>query len=1012
MAPRDEDTGSSETKREGASGETFDTDTDAERIGARVRARLLASAPQMAWRIGRYQVLETIGHGGMGTVHAAYDEQLDRKVAIKVLLEDGAFGPEEHARLIREAQALARLSHPNVVAVHEVGEHDGDLFLAMEFVRGESLAKWLSTNPDWQKVLKTYVEAGRGLAEAHRVDLVHRDFKPLNVMRSDDGAVKVLDFGLASVVTEPSTNDHDAGPISSSFSESLTIPGTVMGTPPYMSPEQHQGDGADARSDQYSFCVALWEALTGARPFAAKNVQLLYEDKLRGPPSWPRSAAAVPRSIVEALRRGLAPDADHRWPSMEPLLDALTWDPGRRRLRGALALAGVSVVGLGGVTLYTMTQGETACTGAEAKLAGVWDDARQAEVQAAVQGIDEPYAQGVWARTQRALDDYASAWVAMHTEACEATSIRGEQSAHMLDLRMACLQRAAVDLQTTVDTLASADEAVVRRAHRLTARLPPLAGCADTQALSSSEDPPRPEDASAVEVARLELSRSESLERAGRYPAARDAVESARSALEGVDYGPVNARLALRDGLVKGRLGDFEAAEASLNEAVTLASQWNQRDSLAQAAIGLLEVVGYQLREAEGLRYWSIARGASTGQPRRMAEALTTHALALSTLGKLDEAEAEHRAAIELQESTLGPDHPDLAGSHNNLAIALAQGGKLDAAEVEFRATVERRRESLGLEHPESIKSLGNLGNVLAQQGKLAEAEAITRQALSLAQRALGPRHPEVALRRGALGHILSAQGKVEEAETETREALALAEAVLGPEHPDVTMSRYNLGAILQDQLRFAEAEAEFRAATAQWLKQLGPEHPDVALGRSSLGAVLEAQGKHEEAETALREAVQLREKALGPDHPSLAFTRQHLALTLVALGKLEEAEAELRASLSISEEALGAEHPQLSLVRSDLASVLIERGRVTEALPLAEKAQPKPERDDVPADVRAYASFVLGRALWDIEPPQRDRLEARKLAEAARQRLKAAEATDETLLREVEQWLTQHPAP
>ena len=216
------------TRRDAESRETFQSDAD--RISARVRQRLLASAPQMAWRIGRYQVLETIGHGGMGTVYAAYDEQLDRKVAIKVLLEDGTFEQEDHARLIREAQALARLSHPNVVAVHEVGEHDGDLFLAMEFVRGDSLAKWLKTEPDWQQVLQTFVEAGRGLAGAHRADLVHRDFKPLNVMRGEDGAVKVLDFGLASVMTDPETGSEDLMGASSSFSVSPTGRPTEPGT--------------------------------------------------------------------------------------------------------------------------------------------------------------------------------------------------------------------------------------------------------------------------------------------------------------------------------------------------------------------------------------------------------------------------------------------------------------------------------------------------------------------------------------------------------------------------------------------------------------------------------------------------------------------------------------------------------------------------------------------------------------------------------------------------------------
>lgn len=317
-------------------------------ISAQVRQRLFAQEP-VAMRIGRFVVLEAVGHGGMGTVYSAYDEELDRKVAVKVLLEDDLPSEAVRARFRREAQALARLSHPNVVTIHEVGEaEEGRLFLAMEFIRGQSLASWFQTKPPWEEVLEAFMQAGRGLAAAHAAGMVHRDLKPLNLMRSDDGIVKVLDFGLARGTTDDVDDTHDAESLSSSSSalhSSLTRTGAIMGTPAYMSPEQHHGGTIDARSDQYSFCVALWEGLAGSRPLDRPSIAELHLAKLEGPPPWPTSAPSVPRRIVKAVQRGLSTDPADRWPSMEDLLAALATEPTRpRRWWLGLGLGGLGAL--------------------------------------------------------------------------------------------------------------------------------------------------------------------------------------------------------------------------------------------------------------------------------------------------------------------------------------------------------------------------------------------------------------------------------------------------------------------------------------------------------------------------------------------------------------------------------------------------------------------------------------------------------------------------------------------
>ncbi len=958
-------------------------------------------------RIGRYLVLEQIGRGGMGYVYAAYDDMLDRKVAVKVLRDDDLPEEEERARFLREAQALARLSHPNVVAVHEVGSSGDELFIAMEFVRGQSLDEWLAASPPWSAVLEAFVQAGRGLAAAHQADLVHRDFKPGNVMRADDGAIKVLDFGLACVAATGSMEMPDV-----SCSGSLTMPGTVMGTPPYMAPEQHRGELADWRADQYGYCVTLWEGLAGARPFDAQEFMGLVTSKLEGPPPWPSDAPPIPRRIVDALRRGLAPEADDRWPSMEALLGALAWDPRRRRTYWLQGLTGAAVLTLGGATAYLGSREPTVapCTDAGDGLVGAWDSQRRAEVLAAVLGVEQPYATAVWERTERQLDLYAEDWAAMHQQACEATAVRGEQSPHMLDLRMRCLGRASVDLRTTVDTLADADDAVVRRAHELVAGLPPLSRCADAVALEAEVEPPLPRDAEAVEAIRLDLSRSESLQRAGRYDAARTAVEAAKAAMDGVEYQPVRARVLLREGTVLEQLGEYDAAESALDAALRLAAEWRQHEVMARATSGLLYVVGYHQRRPEGLRYGSLAEGLSRGRPDLEALARNNRALALGTQGEHERAEAEHRRALELYAKVYEPEHPRIAGARNNLAIALALQGKLPEAEAEFRAAVELRTRALGPEHPQTIVSRSNLANMFAQRGNLADAEAETRAVLRLRRQALGPRHILVAITHNNLGGMLAGQGRYAEAETEIRAALELIEQHHGLQHPEVATTRFQLGAVLEDQRHFEEAEVELRAAIALWSERLGAEHPDVARGRSNLAGVLSKLGRLGEAEAEARAAVDTRVAALGPAHPAVATSRHRLADILRARGEPSAAEVELRTALEIMADALAEDHPEADAARTSLVAVLLQLGRPDEALPLAEQTWAHGEHDDAPGPVRAEAAFVLTRALIAAGGAGPDLPRAHALGQRALRSFQGAGPEFDEQAAEVERWLNAHP--
>ena len=350
---------------------------------ARVRlAQELFGVSLEAPRIGRFLVLEKLGEGAMGQVYAAFDPELDRRVAIKVLHSEHSETPEGRERLIREAQALARVSHPNVVQVFEVGVHQEHVFVAMEYVRGESMADRLArpgTQREWSAILRLFIAAGHGLTAVHRAGLVHRDFKPANTVVGEDGRARILDFGLARV-SEWSDNEVKRDPESRSdrLEESLTAMGSILGTPAYMAPEVFMGKRADARSDQYSYCTALFEGLYGFRPHAGETLAALATAKLSGPVSPPPAGTKVPAWLHAAVLRGLAVAPERRWPTMVDLLAELGRDRKVIARRWMMGAAGLGLLALTTAAVYQGIEQQRVA-------AGERDRAELAEREAATQ---------------------------------------------------------------------------------------------------------------------------------------------------------------------------------------------------------------------------------------------------------------------------------------------------------------------------------------------------------------------------------------------------------------------------------------------------------------------------------------------------------------------------------------------------------------------------------------------------------------------------------------------------
>ena len=875
-------------------------------------------------KLGRYDLLELVGEGGMGTVFAAYDPRLDRRVAVKLLRQAPGGAEQRRARLLLEAKALARLSHPNIVTIHEVWEEGSEIHLGMEFVQGQSLAEWQRGLQPWRALVEAYRQAGEGLAAAHAAGLVHRDFKPHNAIRRDDGVVKLLDFGLVrldAVPTEPpgsSTLDEDPEETSASH---LTRLGAIMGTPSYMAPEQHAGAPADARSDQFSFCVALWEGLYGELPFAREpsssgaGVALRRVEPSRDP--------GVPGWVRRVLERGLALDPAERFPSMRALLRELGRDPAARRRRVLGATAGVVLAMGGGLAIAELrAEPSSSCVA----LHDPWGPADREAVQRGVLQAGGEAAEQTWELLSPRLDRHARALMELREQSCESHR-RGLLPESHYDLQVACLDRREAGFGELVGLLRRGEPSAVSNANKAIGQLPSPLGCTDTEALLAEQPPPE-DPGVAAEVARLrqELSRASAEESAGLHVQAEERAAAVLERARGLGYAPLLSEALLRWGSagMQARHGD---AVARLDEALWLSVRTEQRAVAAEAAakrifarlelqdrgadvteaIALARSLVERAGAADWRTRWALANNVAVALERRgePSEALASYEQALERipedegaferaatllnmapvqvrLGDGEAAERNARAAVDELTALYGSEHPQLRTGQSSLAVVLRSAGRYAEARSTLEAVLRRHSE----QDPPPRWMLLEAARIAWRQGDLEAARAWCKRGRDrLAREGGGSRAQEVSLA------VIEAQVAAAEGDATALDELDALAAELR-RHSKLALGRAEVGLLLG---RAAEAEA-----------LVAPLAEDSSLSEGTrtsasllLGRALAAQGRWEQARARL---VVLLEVGSGGRLEPLehAHALQALAIALAGQGHHAAAQAMAEAALEV----------------------------------------------------------------------------------------------------------------
>ncbi|ACY17833.1 serine/threonine-protein kinase [Haliangium ochraceum] len=925
--------------------------------------------------LGRYELLEYKAAGAMGEIYIAYDAQLDRKLALKVLRPE-VRRRSDHAsqRLLREAQSLAQVSHPNVVPVYEAGEIDGRVFVAMELVAGEPLGRWLAKHAPpaarfWRSILDTFLEAGRGLAAVHEAGLLHRDFKPDNVLVGDDGRVRVVDFGLARAsnttasIDERSTTSMELEPHASAqrpraWTADLTRSGVVVGTPAYMAPEQIRGGTVDARSDQFSYCVALYEALYGHRPFRGEDFTSLRASVLSGEVLAPSASAKVPSWVWRVLLRGLATEPEQRYPDMHALLSALSADPARKRRQRGTAVAllfGGTAAGVLATMLASEHRDERCTAAAESALEEVWTEATRNQVRAAFAASTLPYAATAWQSVDRGIQDYIRRWQHSSIELCESDAEDGlDGTADGHAPTTLCLDTQAERLQLLVTELVHADAHLVENASSALAFLGQPEACG-TQ---FSSLPPAPDAQTRDKLSQIRTAMSSARLQAiaGSFDPALRQLDDQIEAAESLSYEPVLAEALYHAGdarLERGREDEIETGTELLKRALDIAES-SGNDALATDIWNALARRREATLPPEQIAFWSRRALALTKRmssyDQRRAQALRNLGTALYRSQQYTEAEVYQRRAIDLARSNNASPllSADMLHALANTLHALA---KYDDARVHYEEALALADGELGRGHPKVQALRFDFADFLIETAELSgddgkgalaldQARTFLDTARTIRAQVYGPQSPQVAAVHVALAKLETKSGALDEAAYHAGRAIDFYRAHYGEHAPQLAEALSQLGFVQFRSRRYKEALVAWQQESA--LREQSGALPIVrGLNQSNIAEALVHLRRYDEAFAAFERAQEYygAEDDISPIYSGLVEKGRGQAL--LGQGRAAAAVPHLEAALAVFHE-----HPFDVLEDADTAWSLARALRISaptrleEARSLATKAE------------------------------------------------------------------------
>jgi eukaryotic-like serine/threonine-protein kinase len=856
--------------------------------------------------VGRYLVLDKIGHGGMGVVYAAYDPELDRRVALKLLMrapERGSGESERDARLLREAQAMAKLTDAHVVTVYDAGTIDGSVFIAMEFVEGGTLGARMAAHEPWPQLLPLFLQAGKGLGAAHAAGLVHRDFKPDNVLLArgpaGDLVAKVSDFGLARAIIEDSGSAHQHGGL-----------GDLVGTPAYMAPEQHLGAVIDARADQFAFCVALYEALYGARPFQGASLSELAWSVTSGSLAAVPADAAVPAWLRRVVLRGLATAPEDRWPSMHALLEALRADPSRKRRRRLIAaITGAGVLATIGTLALVERHERAACRAEGAVVDALWNDTRAERIAASMRATGVHYAEPTILRIGALLAPWTQQWSTTREQVCIArTQGRDEE---LLALQSSCLDERLTHLEVALELFDDADADAVARGVQIVAGLPRIEPCTDPAWVRAHVHPGSQDDPEAATTRARELARLDALVRNHRDAPAGELAQ--RLLALTIDEPLQHAEVQLQLGQIGLRADAIEQSSKHLRAAYLLAGAHHDDRIAARAGIQLVMLLGVHNGDLAAGKSWAehaTMMVARDPDPELRLELLYAVG-AISTLGgEYDAAIAGFLEEVALAAALYGADHNETGYAQLALGNALSSAGRLDDARAAYLEARRIWEQALGDEHPLVAAAIYSLANLEHRHGRYPESLALHREALALRLRVLGEADAELAASYSAVGSLRS-QIATGTGLDDHRHAVAILQLRYPADSPTVLSEQANVveDLIARGEVDEAEQAIESRCHEGARLREVRLEAWIRCIDQR--GHILALRGRNTEAAAMFEEAVALGEQLFGSRDMETRTRRIEWGRLLLRSGQPERARAALEPAIASLRAEGSTAHPE-----------------------------------------------------------------------------------------------------